>query len=246
MAHRALSLKDAPGWVLFFPVLVCDGTFEKQPRVDVQRDGGKWICGLQEEAKRAQQLGDLDNDGGSACIVYSFGSNNDFTFEERVLTIAPHCEVHTFDPTSSAPLPGSLAASFVHFHGEFGLGGALESATPTGAFPFTTLRDIMAKLGHTHLTVLKIDAEGVEWGIMIDTDWASLRAAQVAIKLHPHLGGGPSTVGQAVPYFSRLEKAGFFSLLQSSLLRRKTTPRLKLSFSIKTSFQANRGTELRR
>jgi hypothetical protein len=204
-AFLALSLRDAPGWLLFSPVFPCDGTFEKQPRVDVQHDGGKWICGLQEEAARATL-------GGSSprCIVYSFGSSNDFTFEERVHEIAPHCEIHTFDPTSVAPSPESRAGAFVNFHSDFGLAGGTPDNLFGQGFPVATLHDFMAKLGHKHLTILKIDAEGAEWGVMMKTDWHSVQAAQIALELHPQLGGGPSTVGEAEPYFTRLEASSYF------------------------------------
>ena len=47
-------------------------------------DGGKWVC----DPHRITEQKD--------CLVYSVGSNNDFSFEMAVLKdIGPHCEIHT-------------------------------------------------------------------------------------------------------------------------------------------------------
>lgn len=47
-------------------------------------DGGKWIC----DAHRIREQ--------EECLVYSIGSNNDFSFEASVLKdIGQHCEIHT-------------------------------------------------------------------------------------------------------------------------------------------------------
>ena len=49
-------------------------------------DNGKWTCGVQSLLQR------------EGCVVYSFGSNGDTSFEEDVLRKTV-CAVHTFDPT---------------------------------------------------------------------------------------------------------------------------------------------------
>ena len=35
----------------------------------------------------------------SGCVVYSFGSNGETSWERALLERAPQCEVHVFDPT---------------------------------------------------------------------------------------------------------------------------------------------------
>ena len=99
------NMEFPAAYVMFSPVLSCPGTFEKVPGSAVQRDGGKWLCGLQE----------LNT--ARPCIIYSAGSNNDFTFEERINYLAPHCEVHTFDPTSGPPDLTKIKTNSV-FHNE--------------------------------------------------------------------------------------------------------------------------------
>lgn len=205
---RSLPLASSPGWYLFSPVLPCDGTFEKEPGSDVRHDGGKWLCGLQEEAAAA--AASSGSRTHPPCAIYSFGSNNEFSFEERVHALVPHCEVHTFDPTSSPPPAGSPAAQFVQFHADAGLAGVAEAASSVRTFAVQTLAGLQAALGHRALLVLKIDIEGSEWGVISNTDWRSVRAAQISVELHPHLGGGPATVGEAVAYFERLEESGYY------------------------------------
>jgi hypothetical protein len=209
---RSLPLASSPGWYIFSPVLPCDGTFEKEPSSDKRHDGGKWLCGLQEEAAAAAAAAPGAR-GGRAhppCAIYSFGSNNEFSFEERVHALVPHCEVHTFDPTSSPPPVDSPAAQFVQFHADAGLAGVAEAASAVRPFAVQTLAGLQAALGHRTLLVLKIDIEGSEWGVIAKTDWRSVRAAQISFELHPQFGGGPTTVGEAVAYFERLEDSGYY------------------------------------
>jgi len=52
-------------------------------------DGGKWVCDpdcLLEKGK---------------CLLYSFGSNNDFSFETSMKGYG--CETHVFDHTGASP-----------------------------------------------------------------------------------------------------------------------------------------------
>ena len=53
-------------------------------RIGKLGDGGKWICDPHRIAKQDD------------CLVYSIGSNNDFSFEQAILdNIGQHCEIHT-------------------------------------------------------------------------------------------------------------------------------------------------------
>ncbi|CAF1541767.1 unnamed protein product, partial [Didymodactylos carnosus] len=48
-------------------------------------DGGKWICDV-------HRLENKQN-----CLVYIFGSNNDFSFEYDLKNSLINCDIHTFD-----------------------------------------------------------------------------------------------------------------------------------------------------
>ena len=66
-------------------------------------DGPKWVC----DPYRITEKND--------CLVYSIGSNNEFSFEEAVhAEIGYKCEIHTFDHTVGAN--PSNKPSYVTFH----------------------------------------------------------------------------------------------------------------------------------
>lgn len=75
------------------------------------------------------------------CLVYSVGSNNDFSFEEGVWRdVSPECEIHTFDPTTGKQ-PSNLPAGNIHFH-PWGLAGQENGVNKA-------LPSIIKELGHT-------------------------------------------------------------------------------------------------
>ncbi|KAK0048814.1 methyltransferase-like protein 24 [Biomphalaria pfeifferi] len=95
------------------------------------------------------------------CIVYSFGINNDFSFDDDVATVYG-CHVFSFDP-SMTKMPEAINRSDkVHFH-RIGLDGR----TYVNAINWSlyTLQDIRKKLGHQGevIDVIKMDIENSEW-----------------------------------------------------------------------------------
>ena len=120
-------------------------------RIGKVGDGGKWICDPHRIAKQKE------------CLVYSVGSNNDFSFEEAVLRdIGPHCEIHTFDFGDYAAgaervgtrLHDGVNKTAVAYH-QVGVG--LDDPPR-----FKSLKTIVEELGHVNRTVdiFKIDCEG--------------------------------------------------------------------------------------
>jgi len=113
------------------------------------------------------------------CVVYSFGSNYDFTFERSAASMG--CEVHVWDPT----MPGFAGSPEdeiqkqmygITFH-DAGLSAApaeprcerASCLSPTGRFDcqcswrMESVESAMQRLGHIKLELLKLDVEGAEW-----------------------------------------------------------------------------------
>ena len=107
-------------------------------------DGGKIACRVAPPAAKP-------------CLIYSVGSNNDFSFEVAAHGMYPQCEIHTFDPTVDFPRP----PSFVTFH------QTTVPLTPPGP-----------------LFMLKMDCEGCEYA---DLPFLAPEAMQIFVEVHPCL-----------------------------------------------------------
>ena len=139
------------------------------------------------------------------CIVYSMGSNNEFAFEERVRTVAPGCEIHTFDPTVKET--GKGKGSYDEYHGSYGFGGIDSNQLPKqlGSFPVKSIETITKELNHDHVDYLKVDVEGYEWE-------AQTKVGQLLIELHPNKMRQTKsmTAMELDVIFTKLENAGFY------------------------------------
>jgi len=161
-----------------------DFSCDAEDSVGGVRDGRKWVC----DPHRLNREG---------CLVYSIGSNGDFTFEVGIQKIAPLCEIHTFDVKDYS---GTMVEWGVNgtFH-VFGLQASYETwrnrtATKTndrfGTFPkrfknrgrtMDQLRTIMGHEGRT-VDIFKIDCEGCEWKSYLD--WVKLDMRQILVEMH--------------------------------------------------------------
>jgi len=123
-----------------------------EQRLGRSGDGGKWVC---DPLKLRSQ---------KDCLIYSFGSENKFDFEDAVSQNSPNCEIHTFDHTVG--MSPSNKPAHVHFH-PWGLGNpsAAQFRTVSQRKPLKTLSQIVAELGHWNrqISILKIDVEGAEF-----------------------------------------------------------------------------------
>ena len=124
----------------------------------------------------------LDNFRYEDCLVYSVGVSGDWSFDE--LMGRRGCEVHSFDPT--VDLPTSLAPN-VTFH-QWGL---LEgSALPTVGHAqhlgsLYTLQQVLKRLNHKKITILKVDCEGCEWELFSHLlKHHELLPDQIAVEFH--------------------------------------------------------------
>jgi hypothetical protein len=114
-------------------------------------DGGKWTCGV-ELMKQTED-----------CIVYSYGVRDDVTFELELIA-RTGCRVHAFDPSiGSISVPADLVKSGHFTWHKQALAG--RSGAVGGFANAETLHDTMNRLGHSRLTLLKVDIEGSEWDV---------------------------------------------------------------------------------
>ena len=153
-------------------------------RLGCAGDGGKWVC-------------DPHRYLGENCLVYSFGSNNEFSFEEAVHHFNPHCEIHTFDPFVSKPIN---KPQYVNFH-PWGI-----AAHDSAAGSIYSLPAIMQRLGHTNVSILKIDCEGCELDVFNTHDFPSQGGAVQQILMEVHFGGKPERVHRL---FNFLTESGY-------------------------------------
>lgn len=215
------ALTGAQLWYLFVPVLPCFWTFEKKPGVAVVHDGGKWLCGMHQVHEYRRRRDDTAEygvgkhyDDHQTCIVYSMGSADSFDFESRVRTLAPGCEIHTFDPTRAET--GKGKPFYDSYHGDYGFGA--KDQDEGGQFPTKSIATIMRELGHQHVDYLKIDVEGYEWDFLDEVDWSSVRVGQLLMEWHPAYGrrkktkffGRDPNATEMNRMFTKLEESGFY------------------------------------
>eukprot|EP00420_Gonyaulax_spinifera_P033889 CAMPEP_0197871816 /NCGR_PEP_ID=MMETSP1439-20131203/2114_1 /TAXON_ID=66791 /ORGANISM="Gonyaulax spinifera, Strain CCMP409" /LENGTH=310 /DNA_ID=CAMNT_0043490777 /DNA_START=69 /DNA_END=1001 /DNA_ORIENTATION=+ len=165
-AHRDMAKGEPRGGVWwqdhYEPSFHC----ELEERVGMMGDGGKWVCDPSTIARKVA--------AGAPCLVYSVGSNGDFSFEEAVKkTISPHCEVHVFDP---APKGEWTPPAGVTYH-SMALGDG-----KTGK----TMKQIVSELGHggRHIDLFKIDCEGCEWSTYKHWLDAGVELRQIMVEMH--------------------------------------------------------------
>jgi hypothetical protein len=158
-------------------------------RMGCPGEGGKWICDPHLHLQ------------GDQCVVYSFGSRNEFSFETAVHEFNPACIVHTFDPTVAHP---ANRPPFVHYH-HWGLGTT--DASKPGLGSYFTLHDIMRRLGHDHVDVLKVDCEGCELDFWtLDVPDGAVGQLQVEVHWAVNRHDNPERVHA---FFNFLSRKGF-------------------------------------
>ncbi|XP_055868241.1 probable methyltransferase-like protein 24 [Biomphalaria glabrata] len=98
------------------------------------------------------------------CIIYSFGINDDFSFDDDSARLYG-CHIYSFDPSMVQSAIEYNRSSKVHFY-RIGLGGT--TLINNKQWPLFTLTDIRRKLGHQNATIdiIKMDIEGSEWGAL--------------------------------------------------------------------------------
>jgi len=178
-------------------------------------DGPKWVCDPHRITKlaKARKAQEPTHPG---CVVYSIGSNGDFSFELGLQNEVGEgvCEFHIFDPGNfEHAKPKELKRAFYH---RWGL--EKEITTTRGASSpqrvvgekYRGLIETVKLLGHKDLDVIdifKIDCEKCEWKTY--KDWLSEEIPllhQIQVEVH---GAPIAKEAGAIDFFDSLEEAGY-------------------------------------
>ncbi|UJR20872.1 hypothetical protein I4U23_023981 [Adineta vaga] len=134
-----------------------------EQRLGCNGDGGKWIC----DVYRLQNK--------KSCLIYSLGSNGEFSFENETKRFLPNCDIHTFDKTVFN------CTNMCIFH---------QTLIGDGINGTKSLRMLMSELKHTgrYLDILKVDVEGSEYeffdNLFNTTNNLSENIRQILVEIH--------------------------------------------------------------
>lgn len=161
----------------------------------------RYINQIQVLCRRVVRIGNI-GDGGweicedtefrptNPCLVYSFGINNDFSFDDHMAD-RYNCEVHSFDPSMTDTAEGKRKQKQWFYH--IGLGD--QTQTMANGWKMTTLKDLLKNHGQTEakIDILKIDIEKYEWQTLIQIfESGGLRnIKQLLLELHIAIVGEP-------------------------------------------------------
>lgn len=192
-------------WDLYEPFWNC----QNKERLGRIGDGGKWVCNVNRLAKQ------------STCIVYSFGSNGEISFEEDLIERTRGlCEIHIFDPSliddtkgnnnwfngaDATDLRKGKELPHIHWYSE-GLGDAhrVVKFDRGGNLTVRSLPFFMAQLGHKNLDILKIDIEGMEFPTFMNSIFKLPRLPFRQLLIEFHVGDPPPMM----LWFEQAERMG--------------------------------------
>jgi len=175
-------------WDFFPATYTCPHDIQRVGRLG---DGGKWVCGMSlyesREARFAPAITQHKTRIRSETIIYSFGVNDESTFEAEMLSRIPSAHIFAFDFSVEdfGPQLSPSHASRAHFS-QVGLGAKDE---PFRTPQFFMLSTLMAQNNHSYVDILKIDIEGSEYtaldSFMNSCDAAGIMpVGQIMIELH--------------------------------------------------------------
>ncbi|KAG9232587.1 methyltransferase domain-containing protein [Amylocarpus encephaloides] len=121
-------------------------------RIGRMGDGGKWVCGMSRYEKSSRP-----------CILYSFGVQNESTFEQEMLE-RTNCEIwgYDFSVEGWGPQIQPDVRSRTHF-----MKAAISSDTDINSDPPAySIQDLMSQNGHDYIDILKIDIEYAEFNAL--------------------------------------------------------------------------------
>ncbi|KAH8819121.1 methyltransferase domain-containing protein [Xylogone sp. PMI_703] len=171
--------------------------------VDIERigrigDGGKWVCGMSRYETTTKP-----------CIVYSFGIQNESSFEQELLS-RTHCRLWGYD--YSVEDFGPILDNLNREKATFMQAGIAGKSNPTGHPPFYSILDLMSMNGHEYIDLLKIDIEFAEFEALAAMEKAlppdrQFPIGQILIELHLSQPSG-ITPTKFLAWWENLEKRG--------------------------------------
>jgi len=176
-------------------------------RIGANGDGGKWVCDPHRIKRIAKEHGD--------CLIYSVGSDGDFSFEEAVQKYFDDgklCEVHIFDMGSYGDImPKNLN---LHYH-QWGFrtakpsekvvdGKLVSTIEPDQEFySFAETIKLLGHEGRRAIDLFKIDCERCEWETYKEWVGPSIpNISQIQVEVH---GYHENTL----PFFDDLMNDGY-------------------------------------
>jgi len=143
--------------------------------------------------KTTQKAICLDKLVPSKCVVYSFGINYQWTFDDFMYKQG--CEVRSFDPSMSY----KAKRAEHHYFEAVGIGNISGAHIGKSTlyqtrkkkqtlyhgmknYPVETLEHIMSRLGHTYIDVLRMDVEGAEWDVLSSLPFEKI--GQLGLEVH--------------------------------------------------------------
>jgi hypothetical protein len=168
--HWNLHSKDIPSLQQFFHGLL---TVDKSVCSEFKRfgregDGGYQVCMREPFIPKPK-----------SCLVYSFGINNDWSFDEDFSNYG--CAVHSFDP--SIHQLDHIHPPNISFHN---LGLWDRDFVNKAGWSMKSLSSIINQLKHDKISidVLKSDVEGAEWPLIRDLTSSEFSIRQLVIEIH--------------------------------------------------------------
>ncbi|CAL3968010.1 hypothetical protein PZA11_006943 [Diplocarpon coronariae] len=218
-------------WDFFPATWTCPHDIQRVGRLG---DGGKWVCGMSlYENKPHAAVSNTKLPSRPATIIYSFGINDESTFEAEMLSRIPSAQIYAYDYSVErigSQIPASHSAR-VHFQ-KLGLGGFDQ---PKKNPQFFTLATLMEQNKHKYIDILKIDVEGAEYqaldAFMDECDTTGIMpVGQIMIELHL-MDDQHVNFDRFTKWWERLEGFGMrpvwleVNLLAVTLNDRKVDPR---------------------